>query len=32
VLAAVGQSILNLVAAAVDDQVNLRMAVEVRHG
>jgi hypothetical protein len=29
VLAAVGQSILNLVAAAVDDQVNLRMAVEV---
>jgi hypothetical protein len=29
VLAAVGKSILNLVAAAVDDQVNLRMAVEV---
>jgi hypothetical protein len=27
VLAAVGQSILNLVAAAVDDQVNLRMAI-----
>ena len=26
VLAAVGQSILNLVAAAVDDQVNLRLA------
>jgi hypothetical protein len=32
VLAAVGQSILNLVAAAVDDQVTLRMAVEVGHG
>jgi hypothetical protein len=27
VLAAVGQSILNLVAAAVDDQINLRMAI-----
>jgi hypothetical protein len=27
VLAALGQSILNLVAAAVDDQVNLRMAI-----
>jgi hypothetical protein len=27
VLAAVGQSILNLVASAVDDQVNLRMAI-----
>jgi hypothetical protein len=29
VLAAVGQAILNVVAASVDDQVNLRMAVEV---
>jgi hypothetical protein len=31
ILAALGQSILNMVAAAVDDQVNLRMAVEVPH-
>jgi hypothetical protein len=29
VLAAVGQKILDMVAAAVDDQVTLRMAVEV---
>jgi hypothetical protein len=28
-LARLGQSILNLIAKAVDDQVNLRMAVEV---
>jgi hypothetical protein len=28
-LAKLGQSILNLIAKAVDDQVNLRMAVEV---
>jgi hypothetical protein len=33
VLASIGQAILDRVAAAVDDQVNLRMAVgEVRHG
>jgi hypothetical protein len=30
-LAALGQAILNVVARAVDDQVNLRMAVEVPH-
>jgi hypothetical protein len=29
-LARLGQSLLNLIAKAVDDQVNLRMAVEVR--
>ena len=32
ILAQIGQAILNMVAKAVDDQVNLRMAVEVRHG
>jgi hypothetical protein len=30
-LARLGQEILNLVTKAVDDQVNLRMAVEVPH-
>jgi hypothetical protein len=30
-LAQLGQSLLNLIAKAVDDQVNLRMAVEVPH-
>jgi hypothetical protein len=30
-LAQLGQSLLNLIAKAVDDQVNLRMAVEVTH-
>jgi hypothetical protein len=30
-LARLGQSLLNLIAKAVDDQVNLRMAVEVSH-
>jgi hypothetical protein len=30
-LAQLGQSLLNLIAKAVDDQVNLRMTVEVPH-
>ncbi len=30
-LAQLGQSLLNLIARAVDDQINLRMAVEVSH-
>jgi hypothetical protein len=30
-LARLGQSLLNLIAKAVDDNVNLRMAVEVPH-
>jgi hypothetical protein len=31
-LAKLGQAMLNLIVKSVDDQVNLRMAVEVRHG